>query len=214
MLALTLALGIATSAQGRLPRGFFGVVSQAQPSSSELDRTRAIRREDPGARIVAAGVAPVEGGPLPWVYLRRLYRIKRVKRSFDVVGLHPYAPSLRALEFQVRKVRAAMIGAGDGRTPLEITECGVASGGVIPSPMVKSPAGQARFLRHAYGLLIRNRSRWRISGAAWYSWRDGLHDPHCVFCQYAGLFDRSGRSKPAWHSYRRTVAHAAATRVH
>jgi hypothetical protein len=167
----------------------------------------AIKRVDRGARIVAAGVAPVEGGMLPWVYLRRLYRVPGVKRSFDAVGLHPYASSLYSLEYQIVAAREAMAAGGDRATPLNVTEFGVASDGASISPMVKTPAGQARFLRRAYRLLLQNRKRWRLSGAAWFTWRDGLGvDPHCVFCQHAGLFDALDRPKRSWAAYRRAAA--------
>jgi glycosyl hydrolase family 42 (putative beta-galactosidase) len=174
----------------------------------------AIRREDPGAVIVAAAVAPVDGGVLPWVYLRRLYRVPGVKRSFEVVGLNPYASSLYSLEFQIVEARRAMAAGGDSRTPLEVTEFGVASEGDRISPMVKSPARQAAFLRRAYRLLVENRRRWRLSGAAWFTWRDGPGvDPHCVFCQHAGLFDAADKPKPAWSAYRRASAAAARSAV-
>ena len=157
---------------------------------------RAIRGEDPGARIVLAGLAPVENGPLPWVYLRRLYRVPGVEADFDVVGLHPYAGSLYSLEYQIEQARSAMADAGDRETPLEVTEFGVASGGALQSPMNKTPGGQASFLRRAYRLLLANRSRWRLSGADWFTWRDWHEaDPHCVFCQQAGLFDTEGRAE-------------------
>jgi polysaccharide biosynthesis protein PslG len=172
----------------------------------------AIRREDPGAVIVAAAVAPVDGGALPWVYLRRLYRVPGVKHSFDVVGLNPYASSLYSLEFQIVEARRAMASGGDSRTPLEVTEFGVASDGAPISPMVKTPERQAAFLRRAYRLLLQNRSRWRLAGAHWFTWRDGVAvDPHCVFCQHAGLFDVANGAKPAWTAYRR-VSRASRSR--
>jgi polysaccharide biosynthesis protein PslG len=175
---------------------------------------RAIRGEDPGARIVAAGVAPVEGGTLPWVYLRQLYKVPGVKQSFDAVGLHPYASSLWSLEYQIAHARAAMASGGDRETPLAVTEFGVASDGAPVSPMVKTRAGQAAFLRRAYGLLLENRGRWRLSGAAWFTWRDGsVVDPHCVFCEHAGLLDRDGRPKPAWRAFRRLATGTAADPV-
>lgn len=78
---------------------------------------RALHRSDRGASIVTAGLALVRSGMLPWVFLRRLYGVAGAKRSFDVVGLHPYASSLPSLEFQIFEARAAMLSADDGRTP-------------------------------------------------------------------------------------------------
>jgi hypothetical protein len=170
---------------------------------------RAIRGDDHGARIVSAGLAPVERGPLPWSYLRRLYRVPGVKRSFDVVGLHPYASSMRSLEYQIAQARRAMAMAGDRATPLELTEFGIASAGFAGSPMVKTLTGQAAFLRRAYQLLLQGRSRWHLIGADWFASRDSLAvDPHCVFCQYAGLFDSDDKAKPAWAALKKISARA------
>jgi hypothetical protein len=175
---------------------------------------RAIRAEDRGARILTAGVAPVEAGMLPWRYLLELYRVPGVRRSFDVVGLHPYSSSLRGLEYEIRQTRRTMARAGDGRKPLQVTELGTASSGLFPNPYDKGLVGQARFLSRAFRLLLRERRRWRIAGVDWFTWQDALMaDPHCVFCQYAGLFDGGGNPKPSWWVYRSFAAGPASSRV-
>jgi hypothetical protein len=174
---------------------------------------RAIRGEDPGAQIVAAGVAPVEAGMLPWRFLARLYRVPGARRYFDVVGLHPYSSSIRGLEYEVRHTRRAMARAGDSGTPLQLTELGTASSGLFPNPYDKGPAGQASYLRRAFGLLLDERRRWRIAGVDWFTWQDApTADPHCVFCQYAGLFDGDGNPKQSWWAYR-SLAETAPERV-
>jgi len=165
---------------------------------------RAIRGADPGARIVAAGLAPVEGGMLPWVFLRRLLAVPGAIRQFDLVAVHPYASHLRDVALQVRLAREAMARAGDARMPLLVSELGVASDSQLPTSFNRGKAGQAKFLRSAYRLLLRNRGRWRIAGVDWYAWEDAQGpDPHCVFCQFAGLFDANSAPKPAWKAFRR-----------
>jgi hypothetical protein len=85
---------------------------------------------------------------------------------------------------------------------LLIGELGVASDGVLPTAFDRGLLGQAAFLRHAYRLLLRERRTWHIAGVDWYAWRDGdTLDPHCAFCEYAGLFDAAGRAKPSWWAY-------------
>jgi Beta-galactosidase len=164
---------------------------------------RAIRGADPGARVVAAGLAPVEGGMLPWVFLRRLLAVPGAIRQFDLVAVHPYSSRLRDLALQVRLARQAMAAAGGARMPLLVSELGVASDSQLPTSFNRGRAGQARFLRDAYGLLLRKRGRWHIAGVDWYAWQDAQGpDPHCVFCQYAGLFDSKGKAKGAWWAYR------------
>jgi Beta-galactosidase len=165
----------------------------------------AIRGADRRARIMLAGVAAVRSGMPWWRFLRRLYEHPGAKRDFDLVALHPYAPSLRLVRRQIELARGIMAAADDSRTPLAITEIGWASHGP-PSSMVKGPRGQARLLKRAYRFLGRRHPGWRISEMHWYAWRDSpAVEAFCSFCQHAGLFDLSGEAKPAWRAYQQAV---------
>jgi hypothetical protein len=166
-----------------------------------------IRHGDPGAQIVLAGIAPVGAGMKTWVFMRRLLRFPDVLRDFDFAADHPYSATIPELDYQLEKVRAAMVAGGAGRKPLLITEFGVASSGAYPSAFVLGEEGQASFLRRSYARLLQMRRRWRIDGAYWYTWQDeAIPDVHCSFCQGAGLFRRDGNPKLAWSAYRRVVA--------
>lgn len=167
---------------------------------------RAIRGVDPEARILLAGVAPVSGGIRTWVFLRKLLRVAGVRRDFDIAAVHPYSANLLGLEYQLQRVRGTMATAGLGGRPLLVSEVGVASQGDYPSAFVKGLEGQAEFLRAAYARLLAMRRHWRIAGIDWFTWRDmSQSDPHCAFCQGAGLLDISGRPKPAWWAFRQAV---------
>jgi hypothetical protein len=169
----------------------------------------AIHAIDPDATIVAAGVAPVEAGITPWAFLRRLYEVPGVKRSFDVVALHPYAPYVRWVKTEIRFVREVMIEAGDGATPLRLTELGIASASAFPNPFDKGRAGQASFLSKVYRLALLKRRRWHLAGLDWFTWQDATGpDPHCVFCEYGGLFDSGGAPKPSWRTLRRIATYS------
>jgi hypothetical protein len=164
---------------------------------------RAIRGVDRGARIALAGVAPVGAGSPPWVFLRQLLRVPGVTRNFDLVALHPYASTVPHMTAQIEAARAAMIGAGDGRTPLLISEVGVASTGSYPSVFVRGERGQATFLRDALKLLLAKRRAWRIAGVDWFTWQDTAEaNPYCSFCQGAGLIDLEGKPKQAWSLFK------------
>lgn len=167
----------------------------------------AIRGADSGAVIVAAAVAPITHTMRPWEFLRRLYRVPGAKRDFDVAALHPYAASWAGVEDLIRRVRRAMASAGDGRTPLLLTELGAASGASEPTAADLGPLGQARFLDTSFSRLYSNRRRWRIGGVYWYAWKDSTFvDDHCSFCEHAGLFDSEGRAKPSWFALTRVLA--------
>jgi hypothetical protein len=170
------------------------------------DTARTIRRLDERAVIVAAGVAPIEGGMPPAEFMRKMYAAPVSKRSFDVAALHPYATSLTSLAYQVRQARAVMASAGDATTPLQISEIGVGSGSARESAFNKGLRGQARFLSGTLGMLTDRRRRWRIAGVDWFSWRDGeQYDVHCAFCQRSGLVRFDHAPKPAWRAYARFV---------
>jgi hypothetical protein len=169
----------------------------------------AIRGEDPGARIVSAGLAPVGAGIMPQDFLARMYRVPGARAWFDVAALHPYATARLGVKKYVRWTRRVMALAGDGAKPLLISELGVASAAERPTGFNRGPRGQALFLRRTFDLLLRNRARWRIAGVDWFTWKDASSwDEHCSFCQYAGLVDALGRPKPAWWELKRVVASA------
>jgi hypothetical protein len=170
---------------------------------------RALRRADPGARIVSAGVAPVGAGIQPWYFLRRLFRVRGVRRNVDVVALHPYAASVSYMGREIKATRLVLDEAGARPIPILVSELGVASWGSFPSAFVQGEAGQATFLRGAFSWLLCHRLKLRIAGVDWFTLKDvEPPDRQCAFCQGAGLLDVEGRPKPAWGAYRQAVAAA------
>jgi hypothetical protein len=169
----------------------------------------AIRGADPGAKIVLAGIAPVGYGMKTWIFMGRLLAVPGVLHDFDFAADHPYSANIPELDYQLEKVRAAMVAGGAGNKPLIVTEFGVASHGAYPSAFVEGEEGQARFLREAYTRLEAMRLRWRIAGVYWYTWQDEAEaDPDCAFCQGAGLLRLNGTAKPAWFVYQRLATAA------
>ena len=70
--------------------------------------------------------------------------------------------------------------------------------------MVKSRRAR-RVPARAYRMLLPNRRRWRISGADWFTWRDGRNlIRRATFAREPG-FCIDGASKPAWHLPRRVT---------
>ncbi len=164
----------------------------------------AIRAADRGAKIVLAGIAPVGYGMKTWVFMRRLLAVPGTRHDFDFAADHPYSANIPELDYQLEKVRAAMVAGGAGGKPLIVTEFGVASRGDYPSAFVEGEEGQARFLRAAYSRLLAMRRRWHVVGAYWYTWQDEAEaDRNCAFCQGAGLLRLNGTAKPAWFAYQR-----------
>jgi hypothetical protein len=163
-----------------------------------------LRKAEPGSKIVLAGIAPVGAGMKTWIFMRRLLRVPGVRHDFDFAAVHPYSANVAELNYQLERVRAAMVAGRAGGKPLLVTEFGVASQGDFPSAFVEGEEGQARFLRAAYKRLLAMRHRWHIAGAYWYTWQDEAEaDRHCAFCQGAGLLRLNGTAKPAWFAYQR-----------
>jgi hypothetical protein len=161
---------------------------------------RAIHAVDRRATILLAGVAPVRSGTRWWIYLRRFYDVDGIKAHFDAVALHPYSQTMDDLRWQVKRARRIMGKAGDGRTPLAITEVGWSSG-TQRVPLVVGPNRQAQLLTNSFRLF--GNPQLRISDADWYAWKDTTAVvPHCSFCAEAGLFDLHGDPKQSWPAYR------------
>ena len=167
---------------------------------------KAVRSSDRGAKVVLAGLPETANGVPMSRYLASLYRIRGLRRAFDVVAVHPYARDQRGVVAAVVRARRIMSRARDSRTPVWVTELGFASGGGR-SPFASGPRGQATRLIRSYRELIRKRRRLRIGAAYWFSWRDtapalGRSD---WWALNTGLVNRRGAAKPALRAYRRAA---------
>lgn len=163
----------------------------------------AIRSVDPRAKVVLGGLFahPRQRPPKAFqatTFLRRLYRVPGIKRSFEGVALHPYAADARLLRPDIRAIRSIMRRHHDGSTGLYLTEIGWGSG--RGTAFEKGPRGQVRELTQAFRILRRMRRSARIERVIWFSWDDLAGS--CDFCDSTGLVRQGGRPKPAWHRYR------------
>ena len=165
-----------------------------------------IRRTDPGARVVLAGLVNKS-----WKDLAKIYRAGG-RRWFDVVAIHPFTRKveniLRILDYARQNMRRY----GDARKPLVVTELTWTSSAGRPLPnrfgLEVTQEEQADRLRRAVLLLAEHRRRLRIEGVYWLSWLRGESSDEDVF-DYSGLRaippDREPYSKPALEAYRRVA---------
>jgi hypothetical protein len=171
---------------------------------------RVIKRRDPGATIVLAGLANRS-----WSHLRRLYR-SGARGYFDAVAIHPYTRSphglLRALRL-VRRTIARYGGRRERKRRILITEMGwsAARGRTDVPPgitWVTSDRGMARNLSRVYSLLIRHRKSFRLAAAFWYTWasdyRGGGFLSIFRFCGLVRYQDGAFTRTPAWRAYVRS----------
>jgi hypothetical protein len=179
-----------------------------QPFASDYVRLlresrRALRRADPQARIVLAGLVYESWDPLDEIYRAG------GRRWFDAVALHPFTRRPGDVLRIVERNRTVMARHGDSRKAIYLSELSWPSavGRIRPRFGYETDErGQARRLTRALGLLARHRHRLRIRRVYWYTWltRETSDYPF----DYAGLrrLERGGiRSKPAFRAYRRTA---------
>jgi hypothetical protein len=163
----------------------------------------ALRRADPGARAILAGL------PNGWDALRQIYRAGG-RSGFDAVAIHPYTARPDRVPRFVRVARDVMHAFGDRRKPIWITEmCWPAAKGKVRDPIgiATGERGQARRVRTGLTALARARARLRIERVYWYSWLSTeARSSVFAWCGLRRL--REGRvvSAPALRAFRRTAA--------
>jgi hypothetical protein len=166
-----------------------------------------LRAVDPNAEIMVGGMfaTPQSRGAITsFEYLSKLYRKGGMKDAIDIVGIHPYGPTVADVERQLARTRKVMRKAGQGRDSTYVTEIGWGSDKRLRSQLTASPRKQAELLRRSFRMLIANRGRWNLRGAFWYTWRDPRnYGGACRWCLSAGLFDGDFDPKPAWRAFTR-----------
>ena len=179
------------------------------PSAREYTRmlqatARQIRRADPGAEIVTAGIAD-SGRAVPLGrYVAGMYRAG-AKLAFDTLAVSAYAGRASGVLALVRRARRLMNREGDRGGGLWVTEFGWATGGPR-SPYRVTASAQASNLSSTLRSLYRSRRRLRLRGAVYYNWRDGKPYPPLFqdfFGLHTGLLDVNAQPKAAYFAFRK-----------
>jgi hypothetical protein len=130
---------------------------------------RAIKRVDPHALVVAAGMPFVAGID----FYKQMYR-DGARRFFDVLAFHPYSAKLEYAEQDLALLRAAMNSAGDRRKPIWVTEFGWSNVGSSPfSADASNPSRATRMI----DFLSTHRRSLGIARIFYYNWRDPATKP-------------------------------------
>jgi hypothetical protein len=161
----------------------------------------ALHGADPSGHLILGGMftRPAQRRAVPLEeYLNDLYKVKRVKRAFDALAVHPYATKPGDALKTVKSVRKVTRKRGDRAAPIWVTELGWASSGT-PSRYTVSPEGQAQKLEASFSSLVANAARLGIPGITWYSFRDASAGGYWL--NRTGLFELNGTPKPSWNSF-------------
>jgi hypothetical protein len=169
---------------------------------------KAAKSKDRRAKIVLGGMdkdPDPRGSMKVTKYLRKYYKVKGAKRSFDALAVHPYTPSFKELKGQIRLMHRIMRRHHD-RDELWITEIGW--GSERPSkrkPLAKGVKGQKEMLRKSFRMILSHRKEWRIKRTYWFLWRDPAPNApvNCSFCPSAGLFTYGFEPKPSFRVFKR-----------
>jgi hypothetical protein len=159
----------------------------------------ALRRADPRATVVLAGLAESVRGMTVANFLSGVYAVAGSRSKFDAVAIHVYARTSARAASGVQAIRQILNARGDRGTPIWVTEAGWATGG--PSgPFRATRARQAELIRALVRRLRARASADRIGALYLFSLQDrrtraGESD---WFGPHTGLFDLQGRPKPAW----------------
>ena len=164
----------------------------------------AVRRVDPRARVVLAGL--VYNSPAA---LRSIYRAGG-RAHFDVAAVHPFTLHVSGVGLLIERARRMMETYGDARKPLLVTELSwpSARGRIrFPYGYEMTEKGQAQRVGAALPYLVRRRRELGIERVYWYTWLTREVDSSYPF-DYAGLRRLEGDrvvAKPALAAFRESA---------
>jgi hypothetical protein len=167
-----------------------------------------IKRLDPGATVVLAGLADYA-----WKHLDLLNR-SRIRRYFDVASFNFFTSRPALVVRGVRYFRRAMARGGERRKPVWLTEATWPAGQHrVPVPKVAwqrawytTDAGMAKRLTGLYAVAAANRRKARLGRVYWYTWASAYGDGDLF--DYAGLnrfADGVAAPQPALRAYARSA---------
>jgi len=175
--------------------------------------SRALKRDSPSLRVMAAGLFWPADGMDPEPFLRRMLQVSGVLSSVDAFAIHPYARIVVTVMGRVRSARRTLNTHGASTKPIHITEIGWASGPrdspIVPQPtrLIVPESKQASNLDSLYRELLSRRRRLKLLGAVWFSYRDRPPRPDPTYAQFwgdnTGLLRSDSSAKPAWRVFKR-----------
>ncbi len=179
------------------------------------DAHDAIKKADPGAEVILAGLANDS-----WNALNAIYQVSGASSLFDAVAIHPYTADARGVVTILQLVRNVMNRHGDRRKPIVLTELGWPSSlGHVATTfgVATTRQGQAQRLARVIPMIGSVRKRLAIAGFYVYTWL-GEENPGSTVFSYSGLFDFSAatnsvHAKPAYVAFRKAALALEGCRV-
>jgi hypothetical protein len=165
-----------------------------------------VKDRNPRARIALGGLAPGNSSPSIKApnYLRRLVNRRGVRRSLDIVTIHPYsgtAAGVADIVAGIAKVKKHT----HFRVPLWVTEVGWSSDGPA-GRFYRGYSGQAKLVRRTFKLFVSHRRAWKLRRVFYFNFKDYDQDVgKDSWAQTAGFRHNDLTPKPAWKQFRRLM---------
>ncbi len=166
----------------------------------------AIKRADPGAKVVLAGLTN-----FAWTALHQIDTQPGADQLFDVLAVHPYSSDPTNVMTYMKLFHRAAVHDGLARKPLLVTEFG------FPSALGQSAggfdwdttqAGEARELAQLIPMMAAARNQLNLAGIYYYTWIGDEYRGASPWA-FAGLlrYKTGGRivAKPALASFKRVA---------
>jgi hypothetical protein len=158
--------------------------------------------------IVLGGMFPDTGpkGTPIQKYLKQLYKVKKIEKTFDAAAIHPYSRKPKGIKGQMNRTRKTMNRAGDKKADIWATELGYSSNGPRSAEVgLKNEKQQAKALKGSFKVLKKGRGKWNLGGIIWFTWQDSNNPDLCKFCRSAGLIEANGGQKPAYKAFKKAA---------
>jgi hypothetical protein len=168
-----------------------------------LRSSEAIKSVDPQAQVMTAGmfITPQSDNAIKSTdFLAQVYENEGLADAIDVVGIHPYGPTVGDVMDQVDATHQVVEDAGDDASTW-VTEIGWGSDPESGAQLAETPEKQAELLTKSYEALLGERDTIGLEGIIWYTWHDGSTGASCGWCPSAGLLDADRDAKPAWDAF-------------
>jgi hypothetical protein len=165
----------------------------------------AIKRQDPTAEVVTAGIPQSRLGVPFTSFVTGMYRAG-ARRYFDALAIHPYARTAADVVEAVTGARRLLDRLGDRDARLWATELGWATDGPS-SPFTVGEEGQAERIREVIPALARRQEELGLRGIVYFNWRDGApyEGGTDFFGLHTGLLDEQGDPKPGLGAFEDAV---------
>ena len=169
--------------------------------------SRALKRADPAAEVVTAGMPQSRLGIPLTTFVRQMYAAGG-RSAFDTLAVHPYQPRVAQLVARLRAVRRVMDAHGDRAARIWATEFSWSDAGPAAAQLAGID-GQGRLIAGAVKTLGRLRGSLRLRGMIYVFWRD--LDPYPpafkdFWSLHTGLLRRDGSAKPSYEAFRGAVS--------